>query len=118
MSYDINLIDPQTEQVLTIKEKHDIAGGTYQVGGTTNLSFNITWNYAKFLRKALGEQGVRTIYGMTGVESIPILESGIAKLESDVTDDYWECTEGNTKLAMQRLLDLAHLGLNGIWKGD
>lgn len=118
MSYDIDLIDPLTEKVLVVEQKHTIAGGTYQLGGTTNLSFNITWNYAPHLRKALGENGVRTIYGMTGEESIPILEAGIAKLGDDINNDYWESTEGNTKTALRSLLELAQLGLTGIWDGD
>jgi len=118
MSYDIDLLDPYLGQVIEVKEKHNIAGGTYEVGGSTSLSFNITWNYASNLVKALGSQGIRTIYGMTGAESIPVLDAGIAKLNDYTSDDYWENAEGNVKRALQGLKSLAILGPTGIWDGD
>lgn len=119
MSYDIDLMDPLTNKAIVINGKHDLKGGTYALHGSSDLSFNITWNYVHYLKKALGERGVRTIYGMTGAESIPVLEAGIARLGSDVDeDDYWNATEGNTKVALESLLAIAMLGPNGIWRGD
>lgn len=81
MSYDIELTDPKTGKVLELDEPHDFSGGTYQVGGTTELWYNITYNYGKIFYPLLGEKGIRFLYGKTGEEVIPILEQAIAKLD-------------------------------------
>ena len=99
MSYDISLKDPVTKETLRVDEPHFMTGGTYQVGGTHELWLNITYNYGQFYRQndVFGQEGIRTIYGMTGAESIPVLEKAAAALGNDVADDYWEPTEGNAK---------------------
>jgi hypothetical protein len=120
MSYDIYLVDPVTREVLQIKEPHMMQGGVYQLGGTTEMWLNITYNYGRFYyqENVLGEKGVRTIYGMTGAESIPVLEKAIANLGNDVSKDYWEATEGNAKKALFQLLALAKMRPDGVWEGD
>lgn len=57
MSYDINIVDPTTGETIETADPHHIAGGTYQVGGTTRLWLNITYNYSPFYYRAetLGE---------------------------------------------------------------
>lgn len=62
--------------------------------------------------------GIRTIYGLTGALSIPILEDAISKLGDDVSDDYWAPTEGNAKTALTQLLAMAQLRPDGVWGGD
>lgn len=76
MSYDITLNDPVTKRVIELNEPHFMLGGTYAVGGTKELWLNISYNYsAIFYRpEVFGEGGIRSIYGMTGAESIPIFE--------------------------------------------
>ena len=76
MSYDISLVDPVTRTTLLAEEPHHMAGVTYAIGGTRELELNITWNYSKFYYRpnVFGENGIRSIYGKTGAESIPILE--------------------------------------------
>ena len=64
------------------------------------------------------DSGIRTIYGMTGAESIPVLKAAIAQLGDDVDDDYWKPTEGNAKRALTQLLALATMRPEGIWHGD
>lgn len=118
MSYDISLVDPVTRQTLEVKTPHQLRGGMYAMGGTTEAWFNITWNYADFYYKVFGEKGIRTIYGMTGAESIPVLKEAIAKLGDDVHPDYWEPTEGNAKRALYSLLALAQMRPDGVWEGD
>ena len=118
MSYDIYLTHPVTKKILEINEPHDIKGGTYAVGGTKDAWLNVTYNYGKHYYKTMGEKGIRTIYGMTGAESIPVLKDAIEKLGDDVVDDYWEATEGNAKAALYGLLALAQLRPDGIWDGD
>lgn len=120
MSYDINLCDPVTHETLELDQPHLIRGGTYAIGGTTELWLNVTYNYGKFYRRedVLGDEGIRTIYGMTGAESIPVLERAIAALGDDVSDDYWEATEGNAKRPLCQLLAFAQMRPDGIWDGD
>ena len=118
MSYDIELQDPVTRETLHLSTPHQMFGGTYCIDGTTAMELNITYNYAKHYYRTMGEKGIRTIYGMTGADSIPVLEDAIAKLKDDATNDYWEDTEGNAKRALIQLLVLAKIRPDGIWDGD
>lgn len=118
MSYDVSLCDPVTGEVLKLDAPHQVRGGTFALGGTREAWVNVTYNYAKHLREVLGERGLRSIYGLSGAESIPLLEAAISRLGDDATDDYWEATEGNAKRALHGLLALARLRPDGVWKGD
>lgn len=119
MSYDIDLVDQVTGKVLELDQKHQMTGGTYQLGGTRDASLNITWNYSKIFYEVIDkEEGIRFLYKKTGQESIPILEGAISKLADDASDDYWEATEGNAKRSLIQLLTLAKLRPDGIWMGD
>jgi len=126
MSYDIQLNDPVTGEPLQTETRHHIRGGTYECGGSHRLSISVTYNYAThFYRvfKAVGDpanvdSGIRTIYGKTGAESIPILKDAISKLGNDVDGDYWKPTEGNAKQALCGLLALAQMRPDGVWDGD
>jgi len=133
MSYDIQLSDPVTGETLCTAERHQIRGGTYQMGGTTQMWLSITYNYAKHFHPAFKEfedadrldgfdgkplSGIRILYGKTGAESIPILKAVIAKLGDDVDADYWKPTEGNAKRALLGLLAFAQMRPDGIWDGD
>lgn len=118
MSYDISLVDPVTHEELEVEAPHQIRGGTYQAGGTQRAWLNITYNYGPFFRKVFGPDGVRSIYGMTGAESVPVLKEAISKLGDDVSEDYWEPTEGNAKRALYGLLALAQMRPDGVWGGD
>lgn len=118
MSYDIYLHDPATQRPIIFEESHQLRGGTYEVGGSRTAWLNVTYNYSKWFHKVMGKQGIRTIYGMTGADSIPVLEAGIAQLGTNVTDNYWEPTEGNARVALTQLLALAEMRPDGIWNGD
>lgn len=118
MSYDIYLKDPVTKETVTLDAPHQLRGGTFAVGGTPEAWVNITYNYSKHYSKVLGKDGIRSIYGMTGAESIPIIKGSAAKLKDDVSDDYWEPTEGNAKRALLQLVALAQMRPDGIWDGD
>ena len=118
MSYDISLLDPVTKEVIEFDEPHQMKGGTYAWGGTKEAWLNVTYNYAKHY-SGFGENGIRSIYGMTGAESIPVLEREAAKLANDVDEeDYWNATEGNAKRALLQLVALAKMRPDGIWDGD
>jgi hypothetical protein len=92
MSYDINLLDPVTKEVIEFDFPHQISGGNYVAGGTK--------------------------YGMTGAESIPVLKEAISKLGDDTNPDYWKPTEGNAKEPLLGLLAFAQMRPDGIWYGD
>jgi len=118
MSYDVSLLDPVTKETIELENVHDIRGGTYCLGGTREAWLSITYNYGDIYRRVFGEKGIRTIYGMTGAESIPVLKKVIAALGDDVSNDYWEATEGNAKRALCGLLAFAQLRPDGVWDGD
>lgn len=118
MSYDINLCDPVTHDVLELDDPHDMRGGTYAMGGTRECHLNVTYNYASRYKRVLGDKGIRTIYGMTGAESIPVLEAAASRLADDATGNYWDATEGNAKRALLQLAALAKLRPDGVWDGD
>jgi hypothetical protein len=119
MSYDIMLVDPVTKLVLELENPHHMKGGTYRLGGTTDASLNVTYNYGAILRKVLDpEEGIRALYGKTGAETIPMLNAAAAQLADDVADDYWEATEGNVKSVLLQLKALAAMRPDGVWAGD
>lgn len=118
MSYGIRLVDAKTKKGIELDNVHHLKGGIYTVGGTKKAYLNVTYNYSSIFYKILGEKGIRSIYGLTAKESIPILEKAAASLKDDVSDDYWEPTEGNVRKALLDLLELAKLKPDAIWDGD
>ncbi|HUU87649.1 MAG TPA: hypothetical protein VMX17_07850 [Candidatus Glassbacteria bacterium] len=108
MSYDIDLVDPVSREVIELEEKH------YKYA-----SVNVTYNYSVHFYKTIDkEKGIRFLYGMSGAESIPVLVKAINKLGDDTNDDYWKPTEGNARKALLQLLLLAYARPEGIWEGD
>ena len=118
MSYDIELVHPVNGETLKLDSNHHMRGGTYCVGGTDEARLNVTYNYYKHFIRVLGDKGIRTIYGMSGVDSIPVLSNAVSQLADDVSDNYWEPTEGNAKASLIQLLTLAKMRPDGIWNGD
>jgi len=118
MSYDIYLKDPVTKKTIELDTNHHIIGGTYVAGDTKEAWLNITYNYADIFYKLFGEYGIRILYGLSGADSINLLEDAISKLADDVNDDYWKTTEGNVKKVLYGLLAFARLKPDGIWDGD
>lgn len=118
MSYDIYLRD-KDGNALEAKEAHNLAGGTYCLGGTNDLWLNVTYNYAPhFYRLINSEKGIRWLYGQRAADTIPKLEEAISALADDRDNDYWKATEGNAKIALQNLVALARMAPEGIWDGD
>lgn len=114
MSYDCQLVDPVTKEVLQSDEKHFIRGGTYAVGGTCEAYMNITFNYSPFIYKVL-EGGIPGLNGKLAAQTIQPLKIAIAMLGDTVTDNYWDATEGNAKRALNGLLALAYMFPHGEW---
>ena len=118
MSDDIELIDPVTKESIELDEPHHMRGGTYAMGGTVRAHLNVTYNYGGIFRRVLGDEGIRTIYGKSGAESIPLLEGAAAQLGDDVDPDYWKATDGNAKRALVQLAALAKMRPDAVWAGD
>lgn len=118
MSYDIELTDPVSGETIQFDSPHHMRGGTYCVDATKEAWLNITWNYSKFFYNTMGEKGIRTIYGTTGADSIPILQAAADQLKNDATKNYWDSTEGNAKRALLQLIAMAKMRPDGIWAGD
>lgn len=120
MSYDIRLTDPNSGATLHLDAPHELRGGTFAVGGTTELWLNVTYNYAKHFYRVLDpEKGIRSLYGRRAGDTIEQLTAAAAQLGDDVDpDDYWNPTEGNAKAALLDLLTMAWLRPDGVWEGD
>ena len=123
MSWDFDLCDPVTKKVLETEEKHEIKGGTYCVGGTTEMALNVTYNYSDIINKKMKVLGIGDkheyayyLNGKTGVETIEPLKKIIASLKDDVDEDYWKPTEGNAKRALCGLLAFAQMKPDGVWR--
>jgi CO dehydrogenase/acetyl-CoA synthase epsilon subunit len=75
-------------------------GGIQVVGGTNKTTLNVTYNYGKhFCFKQLNR--------MPPNKAIPVLKEKIKTLNDDVSEDYWEPTEGNVKKTLNILLGFA-----------
>lgn len=142
MSYDLRLINPETGEAVKFANKHNLRGGIYVVGGDDRACLNVTYNYGRhyarvfpvlhearplapdWLKGSLKDRpidGLRTIYGLTGLESIPVLVAACAQLGDDTDPDYWKPTEGNAKAALVNLIALAAMSrdaMTGVWTGD
>mgnify|MGYP001546936311 CR=1 FL=1 len=140
MSYDIYLRDRVTKETVNFDTPHQMAGGTYAVGGTTEAWLNVTYNYAQwyykdgvFQNNGEDNSGIRSIYGLSGAESIPVLEHAIKTLESmteDLTEKeiqeykdggaggYWTPTRANAIRPLYQLLAMAKMRPDAEWSGD
>lgn len=126
MSYDINLLDPISKEIIEINDAHFLRGGTYKMGGSKELTLNITYNYSEILRQVIQPEdtpseyktGIRSLYGMTALETIPILEVAISNLKDNVVNNYWTPTEGNAKRALNNLLTMCKMRPDAIIDGD
>lgn len=140
MSYDIALNDPVTKETINFDMPHQMTGGNYAVGGTTEAWLNITYNYSRwyykdgvFPAKNEEKEGIRTIYGMSGAESISVLENAINTIENmteDLTEEeiqeyadnhaggYWTPTRANAIKPLYQLLAMARMRPDGVWDGD
>lgn len=114
MSYDVYFCDPVSGKVIEINDKHFMRGGTYAIGGTTALSFNVTYNYSR--NYEVHNFSIRDLNNKTALEAIPELERVIGLLGDDVAPDYWKATDGNAKRALISLLTMAKMRPDAIIK--
>lgn len=91
-----------------LEAPHNIQGGTYAWGGTTEPWLNITYNYSRFFYNFWPE-GIRSLYGKTAAEVTKELDAVLPQMSGEPSRDYWEATEGNAKAALESLRALAAL---------
>ncbi len=126
MSYNVKLTDPKTGYVIVIDSKHSMPSMLQQLDGSDELSIRVTYNYGSILSRVINhvetpsdyKAGLRSLYGLTGGEAIPILKNAIAQLGSDVSNNYFKATEGNVKEVLLQVLAMSEMRPDGIWKGD
>ncbi len=105
MSYDIYLKDPVTGKTAEVPG-HLMHGGTYQADyhpeiGTftpalnTEASLNITYNYGHYYYEIYEEDGFWAIYGVSGFDSILMLEKMISLLNEKYKKGEWFRTKRN-----------------------
>ena len=83
MGYSIDIVNKHTKRTVRISDScfndidissFDDYGSTICIDGTDRLSTNITYNYAPFFKKAFGENGIRSIYGISFNEAVHKLQ--------------------------------------------
>ena len=94
MSYDISLNDPVTGEVLQI-DPHIMTGAIYPaeyVNGQwvpmpcSDAELTVTYNYSKYYYEAV-EDGIRAINGMSGADSIQLLNEIKSHILASYKDD-------------------------------
>jgi hypothetical protein len=93
-------------------------GNIYAIGGSQEAEIGITYNYAKLTYGEAGlskEHMLDVLQGMTGKDSIPLLERAVAFLGTMRSEDYWEATPGNAGYALSILLGWARLHPDAVW---
>ena len=125
MSYDIELKDPVMGETINFDNPHQMRGGTYQVGGSTEAWINITYNYSgyyydatendpRFFGKTKNDYpeeeprnlGIRGIYGKTGAESIPMLRDMIRRItEKYSKDGEWITTDRDEHGCIEKVFE-------------
>jgi len=107
MSWDVYVVCSRCKEPIHFDEPHEFKGGTYPIGGTYEATLNITYNYSKHYYATMGEGGLRGLDGQTVAATMDVLAKAIDALDQDVSDDYWEPTQGNARLALMQLRSIA-----------
>jgi hypothetical protein len=107
MSYDVYFCDPVSREVIELEDVHFMRGGTFAIGGTKELQLNITFNYEGNYAKH--NFSIPFLHEKTALDVIPEIERVISLLGDDVSENYWDATDGNAKKALIALLTMAKM---------
>jgi len=113
MSYDIDLID---ENGKPYKVDKFCEGETQVLGGSTESSLNITYNYSKFYDDLDEQEGIHWLHNKKAETTIIKLKATIKKLGTNKAIDYWAAIPGNAGFALSILLKWAEQYPDGIFK--
>jgi hypothetical protein len=91
-------------------------GGTHALGGRTEASLNITYNYGAFIRQHLHSEGVTWLDEKPAHETIKRLECAVRALGTERDPDYWKATPGNVGHALDILLGWARQYPQAVWR--
>ena len=116
----VSLTDPKNtdpeDEFATLRVPHFQEGGTQTMGGSTEASLNITYNYSEHFLKALHPEGIRWLDGKTGEETKLNLIVAVARLGAKRDQDYWAKTPGNAGHALSILYGWTMEHPDGIWQ--
>ena len=116
MGYDISLVDFDGYPVKV--ERHS-EGGYMIVGGNTDATISITYNYSKYFYETIdGKEGIRWLYDRPAHECYHTLRAAIKVLGTYRDEDYWESTPGNAGYILSILLKWADQYPNTRFIGD
>lgn len=114
MSYGVYIVDKEGH-VLHDHSPRVSLGGTYNVNSCL-AEFNITYNYSGIIAAALQkDSGLRSLDGQLCMNTINDLVNAILVLDQNVHEDYWVATEGNVRIALVQLLNMAVNNPFGYW---
>lgn len=102
MSWWISLVDKNKRTIDTDTVRTE--GGTYVLGGSSEATLNVTYNYRKHFN-------FREVDGLSAVEADKIMCAANEKLGDDEDEDYWKATEGNVKRAITTLIEFAEYAM-------
>ena len=92
-------------------------GGVIAVGGTTEPSMSVTYNYSPYYHKYLDEEeGFRWLNKKTAKDTLERLEKAVKELGTEQNPDYWKATEGNAGHILYVLLGWARQAPEGVWR--
>ena len=116
MSWDVYLQKDGVTLDAPEGEAHGYVGGTYVMGGTSELWLNVTYNYSSLLHDALGQPFRTALHDKRAGDTLPMLDAAIAALGDETDPDYWKPAAGNVKAALRALAQFARWHPDGVWR--
>ena len=113
MGWWVYLENAETGAVLDVALHSE--GGTRALGGTTEASVSVTWNYSPYFSLSF-PGGLRWMNDKAAADTIAHLESAVASLGTVQDADYWKATPGNAGYILSVLLGWAKQHPNGVWR--
>lgn len=99
----------------TVPVENHAEGGTYALGGVPRAELNVTYNYGRCYREAVGHNLMDFLQDKEAGETLDTLRAVVEKLGTEQTPDYWEPTPGNAGHAAAVLLKWAEQHPDAMW---
>jgi len=116
VSYRVSLVGKNSGLPVEV-ENHE-EGGTYVLGGVSEATLNITYNYGAVFSLVDADYGglEERLHGVHAKDSVPWLESMVERLGTQRYRDYWAPTPGNAGYALSILLSWAKANPDALWE--